>query len=291
MGAGCSGGIWRVSTMSRASTKSRGEGIGFAGVGIKLGLLVCARSSPRRGAASTHVSTTWCSLAAARAVEVDPAAGLVAERGTAVRLRLSNPLSPLLDAGYLEEAIRRHFEPLLDPIRRSARTHYSHGIVRGRGSEWRSRASTRRAGASADRGRLAGSGSRPRRLSGAQRRAARRGPAGHRGQHVRESHQARLGLAGDDAGGADRISGLIEAPDLAASLTLNKADFIRTGPRGATFAYRKAIQEVVTRSSRCGVTPSAADLRAAVAPPARSSATSRRCSPVSPTTIRCSPCS
>ena len=41
---------------------------------------------------------------------------------------------------------------------------------------------------------------------------------------------------------------MIEAPDLAACLTLSKNDFIRTGPRGASYlAYRKAIQEVVSR--------------------------------------------
>jgi hypothetical protein len=46
----------------------------------------------------------------------------------------------------------------------------------------------------------------------------------------------------------DRIGGLIEAPALAACLTLNKGDFIRTGPRGAAYlAYRKAIQEAVAR--------------------------------------------
>jgi hypothetical protein len=46
----------------------------------------------------------------------------------------------------------------------------------------------------------------------------------------------------------ERINGLIEVPDLAASLTLNKGDFIRTGTRGATYlAYRKAIQEAVSR--------------------------------------------
>jgi hypothetical protein len=45
-----------------------------------------------------------------------------------------------------------------------------------------------------------------------------------------------------------RTSGLIEAPDLAACLTLSKSDFIRTGTRGAAYlAYRKAIQEVVSR--------------------------------------------
>src|SRR4029078_12247807 len=44
------------------------------------------------------------------------------------------------------------------------------------------------------------------------------------------------------------VSGLIEVPDLAACLTLSKNDFIRTGSRGASYlAYRKAIQEVVSR--------------------------------------------
>jgi len=45
-----------------------------------------------------------------------------------------------------------------------------------------------------------------------------------------------------------RISGLIEASDLAACLTLSKNDFIRIGTRGASYlAYRKAIQEVISR--------------------------------------------
>ena len=52
-----------------------------------------------------------------------------------------------------------------------------------------------------------------------------------------------LGLPPADA---DAIGGLIEAPALAECLTLNKADFIRTGSRGATYlAYRKAIQEAL----------------------------------------------
>jgi hypothetical protein len=58
---------------------------------------------------------------------------------------------------------------------------------------------------------------------------------------------------------ASRVTGLIEAPDLAACLTLNKSDFVRSGPRGATYlAYRKAIQEVVSRQlSAWGDSPDA----------------------------------
>ena len=47
------------------------------------------------------------------------------------------------------------------------------------------------------------------------------------------------------------VHGLVEVPALAACLTLNKVDFFRTGPRGATYlAYRKALQEAVTISVR-----------------------------------------
>ena len=46
----------------------------------------------------------------------------------------------------------------------------------------------------------------------------------------------------------EHIGGLIEVPELAACLTLNKGDFLRTGARGATYlAYRKAIQEAVSK--------------------------------------------
>src|SRR5207247_2367088 len=46
----------------------------------------------------------------------------------------------------------------------------------------------------------------------------------------------------------ERVGGLIEVPGLAECLTLNKADFVRGGARGATYlAYRKAVQEAVSR--------------------------------------------
>ncbi|MBI3289647.1 MAG: hypothetical protein HYZ74_09040, partial [Elusimicrobia bacterium] len=59
-----------------------------------------------------------------------PPPGLTTARGTAVRLILTNQLSPLLDAGYLEETIRRHFEPLLDPaFDELLRRHYLNGVA------------------------------------------------------------------------------------------------------------------------------------------------------------------
>src|SRR5437870_10652237 len=114
-----------------ASTKMRGQGIGFAGVGIKLGLLVCEEvlTETRRG--TTHVATRWHLASRHRAPWqwVTPP-GLIGEQGTAVRLKLQTPLSPLLDPGFVEGALRRHFQPLLEPLFDSfLASYYSTGIA------------------------------------------------------------------------------------------------------------------------------------------------------------------
>ena len=79
-----------------ASTKQRGQGIGFAGVGIKLALLACKEvvTESRRG--RVHVATSWHLASRHRAPwRWVPPPGMVAERGTAVRLTLNDALSPL----------------------------------------------------------------------------------------------------------------------------------------------------------------------------------------------------
>src|ERR1044071_9516800 len=114
-----------------SSTKVRGRGIGFAGVGIKLGLLVCEEvlTETRRG--KNHVASSWHMASRHRAPwKWTAPPGLVSERGTAVRLKLRNPLSPLLDPGFVEETLRRHFQPLLDPaFDEFLRAHYPRGIA------------------------------------------------------------------------------------------------------------------------------------------------------------------
>jgi hypothetical protein len=234
-----------------ASTKARGEGIGFAGVGIKLGLLVSREviTETRRG--STHVATRWHLKSRHRAPWkwIEPP-GMTAARGTAVRLTLENQLSPLLDAGYLEETVRSHFEPLLDgAFDEILRRKYPSGIA----FEIDNRAIERAADSRAERAPVA------------IRLGRRRIPSavGFVERRVVPQHEDRQGIAVSTFGkvirrgwdwvgltpaNAPRLSGLIEVPDLAACLTLNKSDFIRTGSRGATYlAYRKAIQEVVSR--------------------------------------------
>lgn len=250
-----------------ASTKARGEGIGFAGVGIKLGLLVSREvvTETRRGA--THVATRWHLASRHRAPWkwIAPP-GLTDLRGTAVRLTLTNQLSPLLDAGYVEEALRGHFAPLFDAAFDDVLMRkYPRGVsfqVDGQ-----------------DLLRTGGSGAERTPIS--IRLGRRRNPSA---TGFLERHGARAsdppGIAVSTFGkvikrgwdwlgitppGPD-ISGLIEVPDLAACLTLSKNDFIRTGARGASYlAYRKAIQEVVSQQLAAWGTTPAADMRPRVA--------------------------
>jgi hypothetical protein len=175
---------------------------------------------------------------------------LLSQRGTAVRLTLQNALSPLLDPGFLEHILRRQFQPLLDPaFDPFLAIHYPKGIavsVNGHRLErqpW----------------------SAPLHAPLEIRMLRKRKPSalGYLNREELPLPEEKRGIAistygkvirrgwdwlGMTPAAAERIGGLIEAPELAACLTLNKGDFIRAGARGATYlAFRKAIQEAVTR--------------------------------------------
>ena len=234
-----------------ASSKARGEGIGFAGVGIKLGLLVADEvvTETRRGA--THVATTWHLATRYRAPwKWIPPPGLTGERGTAVRLRLSNPLSPLLDAGYLEEAIRTHFAPLLDAAFGDLLARYYPQAVR---FDVDGQPLTPGQPAIRDRVIMPIRMGRKRLPSAIATMQRHEHPLPEDQQGIAVSTFGKVIKRGWDWLGlspasAWRVTGLVEAPDLAACLTLSKNDFIRSGIRGGAYlAYRKAIQEVVSR--------------------------------------------
>jgi Histidine kinase-, DNA gyrase B-, and HSP90-like ATPase len=234
-----------------ASAKVRGETIGFAGVGIKIALLVSASVVTETRTGRQHVASSWGLASRHRAPwKWTPPPGMVGPRGTAVRLTLGNGLSPLLDAGYLEAALRRHFEPLLTPsLAAFLSAWYPDGVrfvVNGRSVEPES----------VDEGEVATLSVR----LGRQRKPAALGWLVRAPGQLSEE---RAGLAistlgkvikrgwewlGVTPAAPARLTGGIEVPALAQSLTLNKADFIRGGSRGATFlAYRKAIQDAVSR--------------------------------------------
>jgi len=232
-----------------ASTKSRGEGIGFAGVGIKLGLLASEEvlTETRRG--PVHVATSWRLASRHKAPwRWTPPQGLVAGHGTAVRLHLRNPLSPLLEPGFVEGALFRHFQPLLDPaFDEMLAAHYPAGVrffANGREMARVVEGEGPRAPISIRLGRK-------RKPSAAGYLLRSAAPVAEEQRGVAVSTHGKvikrgwdwLGFAPSDPEG---VSGLIEVPGLAESLTLNKADFIRAGSRGAVYlAYRKALQEAV----------------------------------------------
>jgi hypothetical protein len=235
-----------------ASGKTRGEGIGFAGVGIKLGLLVSEEvlTESRRG--KDHIATSWAMTNRKRAPWrwVAPS-GLVGEHGTAVTLRLTNPLSALLDPAIVESILCRHFAALFDPrFDEILAAHYPGGVrftLNGLAIGART--------ARTDPGDSA---------SIAVRLARKRKPSAvgilERHDHVLAENDRGIAIStlgkvikrgwdwlGLSPAAAARVTGLVEAPALAACLTLNKVDFLRAGPRGATYlAYRKALQEAVS---------------------------------------------
>lgn len=233
-----------------ASAKVKGEGIGFAGVGIKMALLVCREVLTETRQRGKHVATAWALASRHRAPwKWVPPPGLVEDRGTAVRLTLDNALSPLLDPGFVETALRRHFQPLFDPAFAAILgEHYPAGVDFRLNGE-RLLAEVRVA---ADVAPISVRLARRRKPSAAGYLIRERAPLREDRRGLAVSTLGKVIKRGWDWIGltpadAERIGGLIEVPPLAECLTLNKSDFIRSGARGATYlAYRKAIQEAVS---------------------------------------------
>ena len=232
-----------------SSTKTPGEGIGFAGVGIKLGLLVAEEVLTETRKGSTHVATRWHLSSRNRAPwKWVPPPDWVAQQGTAVGLRLKNALSPLLDPGYIEAALRRHFEPLFDhSFDEILGEHYPSGVTFVVNGQVAPKRPVTEIGRGAVVVRL------PRKRKPAALGYLERSP-----EPLEEDRQgiavSTLGKVirrgwdwiGLTSSSPTQVAGLIEAPALAAALTLNKGDFVRAGRRGIAYlAYRKAIQEAV----------------------------------------------
>lgn len=234
-----------------ASSKSRGQGIGFAGVGIKLGLLACEEviTESRRG--KEHVASRWLLAARHKAPwKWIPPLGLVENQGTAVVLHLHNALSPLLDEGYLEAALRRQFQPLFESeFDEILSPHYPKRILFEVGGRLLDGQRIR-----ADEvARLAVCLARKRKPSAVGYLLRTEAPLPEDKRGVAVSTFGKVIKHGWDWLGItpatpDRVAGVIEVPALAAALTLNKGDFVRVGARGALYlSYRKAIQEAVAK--------------------------------------------
>ena len=98
-----------------ATTKRRGRTIGFAGVGIKLGLLISEHVVTESRRQRSHRATTWRLSSESRAPWrwIEPP-GLQAGTGTTIRLYLRNAFSTLLEPGFIESILTTHFRPVFD---------------------------------------------------------------------------------------------------------------------------------------------------------------------------------
>ncbi len=237
-----------------SSTKVRGKGIGFAGIGAKLSLLICEAVTTESRCGKSHHATRWHLESPLRAPwrYVGPQ-GLVPEgtNGTAISFHLASAHSKLLEAPWLEEVLRRHFEPLLHPrfveaiYGRLYRRPFSF-IVSGRRLEGeaaqfppeRSRFFPIHLGA---RRTLAGFGWVG--VSPAPLPEEKRGlGAATYGKVIKRGWEW-LGIR---PGNPDRITGMIEIPGWAALLTTHKADFLKDSTSlKQYYRYRKAILKMV----------------------------------------------
>lgn len=101
-----------------STAKVRGKGIGFAGVGAKLSLLIAeAVITQSRGGYGSRCSTTWHLASDTRAPwKFLPSDKIIPyPRGTAVSIILRDPLSPLLDENFIAQVVLRQFYPLFIP--------------------------------------------------------------------------------------------------------------------------------------------------------------------------------
>ena len=229
------------------SSKERGEGIGFAGVGIKLGLLISNEVWTESGRGGPRIATQWRLASKHKAPWrfCDPF-GRTESTGTTIRLFLKSPLSPLLDHGFVEAAVRRHFEALFEPhLYPAFSARYPDGVTFELDGEVLD--SDPRREATLVEVRL------PRKKKtagvGLMWRSADVLPEDRQGIAI--STFGKVIKRGWDWLGVsppfpEKVGGLIEMPALAESLTLNKGDFIRSGARGSLYLLcRKALQETV----------------------------------------------
>ncbi|MEK7161994.1 MAG: hypothetical protein AAB729_04890, partial [Patescibacteria group bacterium] len=100
-----------------ASTKTRGSGIGFAGVGAKLSLLIAQQViTESKGGHGSQCATTWQLTGSYRAPwKFIPFSGNIKNsRGTSVAIHFTDNQSHLLKIDFVREAILKHFYPLLN---------------------------------------------------------------------------------------------------------------------------------------------------------------------------------
>lgn len=232
-----------------ATSKVRGQGIGFAGVGAKLSLLLCREVVTETRSGPFHGATRWWleSENLAPWQELTPPGQLDGSSGTAVVLYPHRLDDPLLDPREIARIVREHFEGLLDPdLGRYLFLYYPGGVrfvIDGTELAGRPLAGESLAG-EVRRGRRKALGMVKLTVAESELSEERRGlGVSVLGKVVKRGWEW-LGITPEHP---ELVSGIVEVPSLVALLTTNKADFLRDAASLQRFyKVRKQIQETVS---------------------------------------------
>lgn len=237
-----------------ATTKVKGKGIGFAGVGAKLSLLIASSVLTKtKGGYGSHCATTWYLKNETSAPwKFVPFGGKVSyPRGTAVVIQLKEENSPLFSEEFITQTILHHFHPLFEPqiFENLLRYIYRKGVeffVNGK------KISFSRPGFSFFQSFQIRVGRRSGRLTGWGYLARPKeenfvplfeGLAISTFGKVIKSGWEWIGLS---VGEKSRVYGIVEIPALSEILTTNKMDFLKdVTSLKKYYRYRKGIQEAV----------------------------------------------
>lgn len=233
-----------------ATTKIRGKGIGFAGVGAKLSLLISKSViTETKGRYKTISATQWHLAKTNRAPwQFISPTGRISGRGTAVVINLTDSKSPLLSEEFLNNTIAHYFYPLLDKrffeiiLRFLYKTPIQFFI---NGKEL----FLPRSFAALPVKVFKVFAGRSRQAVGFGYLMKDINPFAHAGLAIStygkiiKSGWEWIGITPKDG---STIFGIVEIPALAAILTINKTDFLRdANSLKKYYYYRKAIQEAI----------------------------------------------
>jgi hypothetical protein len=236
-----------------ATTKIRGKGIGFAGVGVKLALLLAKEIFTETKRDSFYKATCWRLESTQKAPwkYVKPMGLINSANGTAVSIILHDKYSELLDEALIEKTIQTHFYPILDrEFMDNILKHiaYKNGVtflINGRKIELPEEDEI-----VISKFFFINLGKRNKPVGvGFINKTKENLPEERRGIAI--STYGKIIKRGWDWMGITlrnptRLTGIVEIPTLSEILTTNKADFLKdTASLQKYYRYRKAIQEAV----------------------------------------------
>lgn len=235
-----------------ASTKVRGKGIGFAGVGAKLALLLAESVVTETKSRDFHGATRWQLEGAQRAPWefVDAEDTIDAPSGTAVTIFLKDRESPLLKRQRIPHMLQDHFYPILDDHFKKNILKYVYGTdvsftINGRPMALSQSEHPR------ERIYFSIQLGRQKRPVGIGFVAQTKDDLAEGLRGIAVSTYGKVIKRGWDwlgitAKNPARLTGVVEIPALSELLTTNKADFLKdANSLQKYYRYRKAVQQAI----------------------------------------------